>query len=60
MSLIKNFEIYIDSFLPYEYKIAKISPFLAQKRTQALCALTIQVFSSMAGFSFFFFRRVSK
>lgn len=59
MNSLKSLEKYFDSYLPLEYQDNVLPPMLTQKRTQTLSALMIQFFSSIAGFSFYFLRRVS-
>lgn len=60
MNPLKSLEKYFDSYLPYEYQNNELPPLIIQKRTQTLWALIIQFFSSIAGFSFYFLRRVNK
>lgn len=54
----KNLEDYFDSFLPYEFRERSLPQIIAQKRKQTIFVLIIQFFSSIAGLSFYFFRRM--
>ena len=58
MSISRNIENYLNSFLEPEYRENYLPQYLYQKRIQAIYALFIQILSSFAGLSFFFLRRV--
>lgn len=51
---------WLENHLPHEYRGARISNDIIKARNWSMIALTIQIVASIAGYSFYFVRRVNK